>query len=740
MNMECLMGSQSRRRNVSHPRFEMMEPRVHLAADLAVTIGALTGPQPLTLGEQVKIPIIVSNTGDASATGPIKIQLIASADGTLDDGDTVLQTLTTTTLNAGQSKKITSSATLTPALPAGSYTLFAVADPLNEIAESNDGNNTSTAGGPVSVVWKFGKIDTRKGVPLNYIDGDGTRVTLRLSGNGGGTLTKSGDDYSLTLAGTDPGTVLSISTNKSGDGRATLRNITISGAMKSINAPRVDITGDITLSGSASSITLGDIIGDAPHNLSIGGTSLAKAGKITLGNAAALTVESGMPIKTLSVLDWDAPAGEDQVTAPWIERIRSKADFAAGLTLSGENAPKSVLKQVSVTGAIGNAVGGVPWRITGTVGTISAGDVLDGWSCAVSKKVSALRVARNYEGDLAADAIDSVYIKGDMTGGHVLAGADLGADGRLGGSAENADLFYRGAIGSFRVSGDMDDSVLGAGLDPTDGEFNIDGGPLNDFITGRSKSSIKSVRVGGEAINSLFGAGAFPKKVRIQGTTFNPLGAGDPRFLTASTTDNDPPLVGVSLKNDTGDNDSDRLTNDITIVGRATDIGFIASLRAGLDNRPLDKFRSILSLLDPSGVFTITRARLETINGAPLIDGEHTLNLRAIDDRGNVTLATLTFTLDTTPPAQPTLLLDGSSDTPPLGDRQTTLASVKIVGVTSPNVLVQLVQLGTTATSDDNGRYEFEDVPLALGGNSLTVRATDSAGNTSTRTEIFTRQ
>lgn len=733
------MSSPRLHRNVSFPRFEAMEPRVHLAADLTASIGTLASSQVLTLGEQVKVSITLSNIGDAAATGPIKVQLIASTDGTLDGADTVLQTLTTTSLSAGQTRKLAASATLTQSLIPGSYTLFAAADPLNEIVETSDDNNSSTAGGPVEVVWGFGKIGSRKKVALNYYDDDGTRVTLKLAGNGSGTLTKNTDGYSITLTGTDPGTVLTITTNKSGDGRATLHDITSNGAMKTINAPRADISGDVTLTGSASSITLGNIIGDGPHTITIGGTSLAKPGRVTLGAVAAASLRSGMPIKTLSVLDWDAPTGGDEITAPWIERVRSKADFAAGLTLSGENTSKSVLKQVDVSGAIGSVSGGVPWRITGAAGTISAGDVLGGWSCAVSKKVSSLRVARIYSGNLAADAIDKVYIKGDMAGGRVLAGADLGADGKLGGNVENMDLFFRGSIGSFRVNGKMIDSVLGAGLDPADAEFNNEGGPQNDFITGRTKSAIKSIRVGGEANNSLFGAGAFPKKVRIQGTTFNPLGAGDPRFLTASTADTDPPLVVVSLNNDTGESDSDGLTNDFSVTGRVTDIGFIASFRAGLDNKPLDKFRSVLTLLDPSGVFTITRARLESINGAPLADGEHTLNLRAIDDRGNVTLAKLTFTLDSTPPIQPTLLLDDSTDTPPLGDRQTTLASVKFVGVTSPNIAVQLVQTGATATSDENGHFEFDDIPLALGGNTYTVRATDAAGNTSARTEIFTR-
>src|SRR5205814_10646092 len=81
--------------------------------------------------------------------------------------------------------------------------------------------------------------------------------------------------------------------------------------------------------------------------------------------------------------------------------------------------------------------------------------------------------------------------------------------------------------------------------------------------------------------------------------------------------------------------------------------------------------------------FTLARADLEAILGAPLADGAHTLRLGAADAHGNVSpVFTLSFTLETDrplPPAQPYLLASGDSGV--IGDN--------ITNVTTPTVRVQ---------------------------------------------------
>ena len=57
-----------------------------------------------------------------------------------------------------------------------------------------------------------------------------------------------------------------------------------------------------------------------------------------------------------------------------------------------------------------------------------------------------------------------------------------------------------------------------------------------------------------------------------------------------------------------------------------------------------------------------------------------------------------------------TLQLDPSTDSAPIGDGQTTFATVILDGQTEANVPVTLVETGTTTTSDAAGQFRFSDV------------------------------
>jgi RHS repeat-associated protein len=120
-------------------------------------------------------------------------------------------------------------------------------------------------------------------------------------------------------------------------------------------------------------------------------------------------------------------------------------------------------------------------------------------------------------------------------------------------------------------------------------------------------------------------------------------------------------------------------------------------------------------------------------------DGAHSVRVFGVDGAGNVGVSpAVTFTLDTIPPATPNFDLDPASQSTP-GSDQTTFASVTFDGQTSPNTAVALVGTSQTATSDALGKFHFSNVPLSLGANIFTVRATDAAGNTSTASRTVTR-
>src|SRR5207247_2479462 len=64
------------------------------------------------------------------------------------------------------------------------------------------------------------------------------------------------------------------------------------------------------------------------------------------------------------------------------------------------------------------------------------------------------------------------------------------------------------------------------------------------------------------------------------------------------------------------------------------------------------------------------------------------------------------------------------------GDHTTDAARVTLVGRTEPGVNVVLVGTAFTALASVTGAFQFLNVPLATGDNTLTAQAFDAAGNT----------
>jgi RHS repeat-associated protein len=171
---------------------------------------------------------------------------------------------------------------------------------------------------------------------------------------------------------------------------------------------------------------------------------------------------------------------------------------------------------------------------------------------------------------------------------------------------------------------------------------------------------------------------------------------------------------------------------DVTITGQATDDrSGVVSLEELLDSGAF----AVVSI-DANGNFSLP-------TGLPLdgsADGPHTVRLRATDRAGNVgNAAPVNFTLDTIAPAVD-FHLDPAFDTPPVGDGHTEADTATLTGVTEPNTPVVLQETGARTTSDPTtGSFSFTGVALALGDNTITVQATDPAGNTGSAQHTITR-
>lgn len=455
--------------------------------------------------------------------------------------------------------------------------------------------------------------------PISYVDGDGTTVKISLSGNGAMVL----DGADLTINGADQGTKLTIS-NKGGDGRTTLGSIIINGAFNSINAKTTDLTGDISILGSVRTLNLGNLLAGAQKTLTIGGTANAKEAKFTFGSVVDLSIDSGTPISSLTVNDWDDTGNNDLIEVPRLKKVKSKGDFAPSGVLISDEEGEGALGKVTVEGRMSGT-----WYVDGDASGITTGSTSSTFRINVRGKMGNIKADDNFSGIVAGYTVGSVTINGSAINAVILAGADLGTDLAIGGTGEEADLYFSGKFSKLTVKGSVTNSTFGAGLDPANNILN-DG---DDFVTGKKASTFGSIKVTGLVDpGSRFAAGKF-SSIKLSGTKIDP--NGDPRILMASiVSDETPPVITAGLRTNTGD-PNDNITSDPTIVGRVIDLGSVESFRYGIDGDDLVDFDSIRSLIEPDGTFELLRSDIEKANKGPLSVGLHTLNFVAKDEIGN---------------------------------------------------------------------------------------------------------
>ncbi len=119
----------------------------------------------------------------------------------------------------------------------------------------------------------------------------------------------------------------------------------------------------------------------------------------------------------------------------------------------------------------------------------------------------------------------------------------------------------------------------------------------------------------------------------------------------------------------------------------------------------------------------------------PLADGVNTITVTATDPAGNVSAPTaLPITIDTTVPAAPTAALATVSDTGTLGDSLTKDNTPTVQGTGAPGDTITIKDAAgnviATALVDANGNWSATTTTLPDGLNTLSVTATDPAGNT----------
>ena len=186
-------------------------------------------------------------------------------------------------------------------------------------------------------------------------------------------------------------------------------------------------------------------------------------------------------------------------------------------------------------------------------------------------------------------------------------------------------------------------------------------------------------------------------------------------YLNAVAT---PIPTDLSLSVDSGESNTDKITNNPTVIGSVFDFSAV---------KPTVKAR-----FDRGSVVTLTIAGdntfvFDTSSGSPILDGNRFATFFVQSDDGSIGYQRLRFTLDTTAPIAPSLVLSAASG---LVSSLTSNASrVTLVGTTDPGETVTLVQPASIALANTVGSFQFPSVSLALGENVFTTQIADLAGN-----------
>ncbi|HND54824.1 MAG TPA: Ig-like domain-containing protein, partial [Pirellulaceae bacterium] len=207
-------------------------------------------------------------------------------------------------------------------------------------------------------------------------------------------------------------------------------------------------------------------------------------------------------------------------------------------------------------------------------------------------------------------------------------------------------------------------------------------------------------------------------------------------IINALNSDRGVPTVTAQLNRDTGPNgstNSDGLTNDPTITGRAIDdLTGIFTVSVSVNGGAEQPAR-----VGPDGTFTFTPS-LPSDGSA---DGQQRITVRTEDGLRNRSNAfEFTFNLDTRPPAAPSFDLSRGSDSGVVGDQITTYQRVTLVGNTEPGAMFNLPGQSLSSLAGLSGSFQLPGVSLLTGNNSLDVNVSDLAGNVRNANRTFQRQ
>lgn len=214
---------------------------------------------------------------------------------------------------------------------------------------------------------------------IRFTDADGTLTTLSLAGPGnanvqlggsvtGGSISKAGVQTvtgtglsiaGITLTGTTAASTLNVM-GVGGNGLVEIGSITSDGNLRTVNATRGALSGDLTIAGTVGRIALNSA---TAGTITVGGTggSLVLAIQSATGEAVA----SSEAIASVQSTSWVAAADGTtaQFSAPSIGRFSVRQELNADMVASG------------LTSVNAGSITASTWSVDGTLTNLSAGSI-----------------------------------------------------------------------------------------------------------------------------------------------------------------------------------------------------------------------------------------------------------------------------------------------------------------------------------------------------------------------------
>ena len=252
-----------------------------------------------------------------------------------------------------------------------------------------------------------------------FTDGDGTVGTVTVKGPGSATLGFTGTGLaqtakkgritvtgagaglaSIAVTGTTAKTSITIS-GKGGNKTIDVGGLTTDGALAALSARAANLTGNVTVGGNVGKVDVGSAAGST---ISLGGAPTGRQPSLTFGTLTGTNITSAVPIKSISATAFASGQTTGTISAPSVTSISTRGDFAENVALTG--------------GVRKFAVGG------------------------------------NLGGNITAQTIPSLSVKGNVAGATVTVTQPFSGKGRslgsvkVGGSINNSVFRVSGNVGS----------------------------------------------------------------------------------------------------------------------------------------------------------------------------------------------------------------------------------------------------------------------------------------------------